>query len=161
MPKNPIIYQLLSQHYLDLPHARALGLQYQDYRDNAATVYIDWQAHLVGQSQRQSLHGGILTTLVDTASACAVAALFEERVEHLATLDIRIDHIHFPTYGRRLHCRAECYRFAGQVAFVRSVCYHDHPDDPIALGTATFMRTPISTEEQAQLQTFLQQQSAS
>lgn len=160
MPNQPVLYQLLSSHYLDLPHARALGLQYQDYRDGAATVFIDWQAHLIGQTQRQSLHGGILTTLVDTASACAVAARLEVP-EHLATLDMRLDHIHFPAHGQRLHCRAECYRFAGQVAFVRSICYHDNPDDPIALGTATFMRTPISAEEQVRLHAFLQNQTAS
>lgn len=156
-PQNPILYHLLSAHYLDLPHARALDLHYQGLENLRATVYIDWQAHLTGHTQRQSLHGGVLTTLIDTASACAVAARLESP-EHLATLDMRIDHLHPPTHGQRLYCSAECYRFAGQVAFVRSTCYHQTPEEPIALGTATFMRTPISAEEQARLQTFLQAQ---
>lgn len=154
MPTNPELYRLLSGHYLDLPHCRAIGLQHQGHNGSHAVLCLPWQPHLTGHPVRQSIHGGIVTTLVDTASACAVAARLEQ-AEHLATLDIRIDHICPAEYGRTLYCAAECHRLAGQVAFVRSVCYHDSPDNPVSLGTATFMRTPIGAAEQHRLRDLL------
>ena len=115
----------------------------------------DWQPHLVGRHDTQTIHGGTITTLVDMVSACAVTAQLPD-AEILATLDMRIDYMHPATPGRRIYGRAECYRLAGQVAFVRSSCYQEDPSDPFALGMATFMRTPLTPEEQAKLQEMLQ-----
>ena len=88
-------------------------------------------------------------------SACAVTAQLPS-AEILSTLDMRIDYMHPATPGRRIYGRAECYRLAGQVAFVRSSCYQEDPSDPFALGMATFMRTPLTPEQQAKLQEMLQ-----
>ncbi len=156
MPQTPALYRLLSGHYLELPHCRAIGLQDEGIQAQQPTLSIGWQPQLVGRSDWQTIHGGAITVLIDVASACAVAARLEE-AETLATLDMRIDYMHPAEQHRRVYCRAECYRLAGQVAFVRSICYHDNPDDPIALGTATFMRTALSPAEQAQVHALLSQ----
>ncbi|WP_083814021.1 PaaI family thioesterase [Neisseria shayeganii] len=156
MPHNPEIYRLLSQHYVSLPHCIALGLRYEDIDAGRPVLSIAWQPQLVGRHDRQTVHGGVITTLIDVASGCAVAARLE-KAEIIATLDMRIDYMHPAERNRRIYSRAECYRLAGQVAFVRSICYQDHPDEPIALGTATFMRTPVPAAEQAKLHALLSQ----
>lgn len=156
MPHNPEIYRLLSRHYVSLPHCVALGLRCESLDDGRPVLSIDWQPQLVGRQDWQTIHGGVITTLIDVASGYAVAARLAE-AEIIATLDMRIDYMHPAERNRRIYSRAECYRLAGQVAFVRSICYQDHPDDPIALGTATFMRTPIPAAEQAKLHTLLSQ----
>ena len=155
MPVNPALYRILSQHYLDLPHSRAIGLRYEGIYGRRPVLSFDWQPHLVGRHDTQTIHGGTITTLVDMVSACAVTAQLPD-AEILATLDMRIDYMHPATPGRRIYGRAECYRLAGQVAFVRSSCYQEDPSDPFALGMATFMRTPLTPEEQAKLQEMLQ-----
>lgn len=154
MPVNLPLYQLLSQHYLDLPHSRALGLRYEGIDRRQPILSFDWQPHLIGRHDTQTIHGGTITTLVDMVSACAVTAMLPN-AEILATLDMRIDYIHPATPEQRIYGRAECYRLADQVAFVRSTCFQKDPDDPFALGMATFMRTPLSQAEQAKLQEML------
>lgn len=153
-PSESPLYRLLSRYFLDLPHCRAIGLRHEGIEQLCPTLSIDWQPHLVGRSDWQTIHGGAITVLIDVASACAVAAR-QETVENLATLDMRIDYMHPAEQHRRIYCRAECFRLAGQVAFIRSICYHDDPADPIALGTATFMRTPLTDEQQAQVTALL------
>ena len=143
MPANSDLYRILSQHFLDLPHSRAIGLRYEGIRARRPVLSFDWQPHLVGRHDTQTIHGGTITTLVDMVSACAVTA-------QLPSAEI------LATPGRRIYGRAECYRLAGQVAFVRSSCYQEDPSDPFALGMATFMRTPLSPAEQAKLQELLQ-----
>ena len=155
MPVNSVLYRILSQHYLDLPHSRAIGLRYEGIYGRRPVLSFDWQPHLVGRHDTQTIHGGTITTLVDMVSACAVTAQLPD-AEILATLDMRIDYMHPATPGRRIYGRAECYRLAGQVAFVRSSCYQEDPSDPFALGMATFMRTPLTPEQQAKLQEMLQ-----
>ena len=155
MPVNSTLYRILSQHYLDLPHSRAIGLRYEGIYGRRPVLSFDWQPHLVGRHDTQTIHGGTITTLVDMVSACAVTAQLPS-AEILSTLDMRIDYMHPATPGRRIYGRAECYRLAGQVAFVRSSCYQEDPSDPFALGMATFMRTPLTPEQQAKLQEMLQ-----
>ncbi|OAM23245.1 thioesterase [Eikenella corrodens] len=155
MPVNPALYRIISQHFLDLPHSRAIGLRYEGIRARRPVLSFDWQPHLVGRHDTQIIHGGTIITLVDMVSACAVTAQLPS-AEILSTLDMRIDYMHPATPGRRIYGRAECYRLAGQVAFVRSSCYQEDPSDPFALGMATFMRTPLSPAEQAKLQELLQ-----
>ena len=155
MPANSDLYRILSQHFLDLPHSRAIGLRYEGIRALRPVLSFDWQPHLVGRHDTQTIHGGTITTLVDMVSACAVTAQLPS-AEILSTLDMRIDYMHPATPGRRIYGRAECYRLAGQVAFVRSSCYQEDPSDPFALGMATFMRTPLTPEQQARLKEMLQ-----
>ena len=155
MPANSDLYRILSQHFLDLPHSRAIGLRYEGIYGRRPVLSFDWQPHLVGRHDTQTIHGGTITTLVDMVSACAVTAQLPS-AEILSTLDMRIDYMHPATPGRRIYGRAECYRLAGQVAFVRSSCYQEDPSDPFALGMSTFMRTPLTPEQQAKLQEMLQ-----
>lgn len=148
MPKNPEIFQKLSGHYLSLPHSQNLGLQLDSWQGDEPILSVFPADHLSGRTDSNTVHGGVITTLVDVASATAVCAQFDD-YEILATLDLRIDYMHPAESGQPIYCRANCYRLAGQVAFVRSICYQHNSDDPIALGTATFMRSPL-TEAQKQ-----------
>jgi uncharacterized protein (TIGR00369 family) len=150
---NPELLQTLSRLFVSLPHSIALGLQYEGCDEaGRVTLRVDWREDLVGNPVSGVIHGGVITSLVDTSSATAVAARLEQ-AEAIATLDLRIDYLKAAQPGREIHCRAECYRLAHQVAFTRAVCFHDTPDDPIAHGIATFMREssplPMSGEEGA------------
>ncbi|WP_036666024.1 PaaI family thioesterase [Paludibacterium yongneupense] len=148
---NPGLLESLSRLFVSLPHSLALGLSYLGCdAERRVTLRVDWREDLVGNPVTGVIHGGVITSLVDTSSATAVAAQLD-RAEAIATLDLRIDYLKAAQPGRAIFCRAECYRLAHQVAFTRAVCFHDTPDDPIAHGVATFMREsspmPMSGEE--------------
>lgn len=151
-PVNPEVFEPMGQLFVSLPHCATLGFQYLGADGRKPVLKVDWREDLVGNPATGVLHGGVITSLVDTTSAVAVTAQLE-RVETIATLDLRIDYLKSATPGKAIYCRAECYRLASQVAFTRAVCYHDDPDDPIAHGVATFMREssplPMLQEGQA------------
>ncbi|AUZ05927.1 MULTISPECIES: PaaI family thioesterase [Vitreoscilla] len=142
-PVNLVVYEALKNHYVHLPHCKILNLQFEHTIHRSPTLSVGWREDLMGNSSNQVIHGGVITTLVDVASATAVAAHLPE-FETLATLDMRIDYLHAATPKQRIYATSDCYRLSGQVAFVHTTCYHDNQiDHPIALGMATFMRTPI------------------
>ena len=149
---NSHVYTTLSRYYLTLPHCQAIGLTLEDTEGRNPILSVAWRGNLVGNAHNRVLHGGVITTLVDVASATAVSAHMAE-FETLATLDMRIDYLHAATPEKTVYAKSECFRLSGQVAFVRTTCYHaDQPQHPIALGTATFMRTPIPAHLQERIQ---------
>ncbi|UOO82602.1 hotdog fold thioesterase [Uruburuella testudinis] len=159
MPQNPTVYRHLAEHYLSLPHCRAIDLQFERTEQRRPVLSIANRADLIGRSDNATIHGGAVCALIDVASACAVAAHLSD-YEILATLDMRIDYMHPALTDRPVYARATCHRLAGQVAFVRTRCYQDDSRDPIALGTATFMRTPLGSREQQQLAEHLNRHNA-
>ena len=138
-PANPKVLEAMSELFVSLPHCQTLGFEYLGTVGRKPTLKVEWRADLVGNPATGVLHGGVITSIVDTTSAVAVTAHMAE-FETIATLDLRIDYLKAATPGKAIYCTAECYRFASQIAFTRAVCYHDAPDDPIAHGVATFMR---------------------
>ena len=156
MPQNPTIYRQLSEHYVSLPHCLAIGLKLEHTNHRQPVLSVHNRADLMGRTDNQTIHGGVITALVDVASACAVAAHLPD-YEILATLDMRIDYMHPACTDAAVFAQSTCYRLAGQVAFVRTLCYQQDHHDPIALGTATFMRTPLSAAEKQQLSAHFEQ----
>ncbi|GGY22593.1 PaaI family thioesterase [Paludibacterium paludis] len=138
-PVNPDVLEAMSELFVSLPHSRSLGFRYLGTDGRRPVLCVEWREDLVGNPVTGVVHGGVITSLVDTTSAISVTAQLAE-FETIATLDLRIDYLKSATPGKTIHCRAECYRLASQIAFTRAVCYHDDPSDPIAHGVATFMR---------------------
>lgn len=150
-PANLVVYEALKNHYVHLPHCKILNFQFEHTKHRSPTLSVDWRNDLIGNSNNHVIHGGVITTLVDVTSATAVAAHLPE-FETLATLDMRIDYLHAATPKQRIYATSDCYRLSGQVAFVRTTCYHEGQiNHPIALGMATFMRTPIPAHFKAQI----------
>lgn len=147
--ENTELYQLLSNAFILFPHCKLLGFEMVGTDMRSPVLKVEWREDLVGNPVTGVLHGGVITTLVDTTSAMAVAASLAS-VESFATLDLRIDYLKAAEPGRTVYCKAECYRLAQQIAFTRAVCYHDDPADPVAHSVATFMRdsTPLPRELQ-------------
>ncbi|GHD73055.1 PaaI family thioesterase [Vogesella fluminis] len=138
-PANEKLLATAGALFVSFPHCVTLGMQYLGSVGRKPTLKVDWRDDLVGNPASGVLHGGVITSIVDTCSAIAVIAHMTE-LETIATLDLRIDYLKAATPGKAIYCTAECYRLASQIAFTRAVCYHDSPDDPIAHGVATFMR---------------------
>jgi uncharacterized protein (TIGR00369 family) len=120
-----------------LPHARELGIELLVAEERGFCSFrLPWRAELVGDPERQILHGGVITTLLDTLGAAAVIA---RGVRVQATLDLRIDYLRPAAALKDLLAEAECYRVTRHVAFVRGVCHQGDPERPVANLTATFI----------------------
>jgi uncharacterized protein (TIGR00369 family) len=123
-----------------IPHARALGLEVVDMGAGWGLLKIPYRAELIGNPETGVLHGGVLTSLIDSACGLAVFCRLP-RMEAIATLDLRIDYLKPATVGDDLFARAECYRLTRQIAFVRALAYQTDPNQPVATSVATFMRS--------------------
>jgi uncharacterized protein (TIGR00369 family) len=130
--------ELAATFLAQLPHVRELGLELVSVDEAAGRCSLrqPWRAELVGDPERQILHGGVITSLLDTLGAAAVIA---RGVRTQATLDLRVDYLRPATAQQDLIAEAECYRVTRHVAFVRGVCHQGDATRPVANLTATFV----------------------
>ena len=97
---------------------------------------LPWRAELVGDPEREIIHGGAITSLLDTLGG---AAVFVRNLPAQATLDLRIDYLRPAVARADLIGEAECYRFTRHVAFVRGLCHQGDAAQPVAVLTTTFV----------------------
>lgn len=136
------VMEKMTNWFLSLPHSAAIGLRFVDTQDHWATLALDWHENVVGNPMTGNIHGGVLTSLVDTCSGLCVFTRLPE-IEAVATLDLRLDHLALPRPNVPIFCRAECYRITNNIAFTRAICYQDDDTQPVAHAVGTFMRTQV------------------
>lgn len=134
-------HQALRRTYADaVPHVRELGIDLTQVDAEAAQGRLPYKPELLGDAERQLIHTGVITSLID--SICGLALLAHiGRPTRIATLDLRVDYLRASRPGADLVCRADCYRLTGQIAFLRASVWQDDPQQPVATSLGTFMRT--------------------
>lgn len=133
-------------------HFNRLGLAIDDVGPGRVRVRLPWGGHLVGNPDNGVIHGGVLTTMLDTCCGfAAVAALDEPSL--CPTMDLRIDYMRPATPGEMLYAEGEAYRVTSQVIFTRGIAHHGDPAKPVAHCVANFTRLDpaISVDMAAQL----------
>jgi uncharacterized protein (TIGR00369 family) len=103
------------------------------------TLVLPLSPAIVGNPQTGAVHGGALTTLMDTTCGMATLCVLP-RFEVCPTLDLRIDYMHPAEAGKDIYGHAQCYRVTRDVIFTRGTAYQDDPDQPICQVVGTFMR---------------------
>lgn len=137
----------------EVPHAKALGIEFVYANWNEAELKLPYKPELIGYPTTGVLSGGVITTLLDNASGLAVACSLKD-LAIMATLDLRIDYMRPATPGCDIFGYALCHKVTEHVAFVNGVAYHQDRDDPIATSTATFMlntQAPLKPQDEAAL----------
>lgn len=120
-----------------LPHFRELRVQLVELTRGSCVARLDPAPQLVGNPDTGAMHGGVITTLLDSVGGAAVFSVIG-RGQTAATLDLRIDYLSMSKPGRVLFGRAECYRLTKNVAFVRGTAYCEG-EEPMAHCAATYM----------------------
>ncbi|MCC3305576.1 PaaI family thioesterase [Sneathiella sp. HT1-7] len=127
-----------------IPHAAEIGLKVHEMNEDGVVFSLPYQERFAGNPVNGVLHGGIITTLIDSAAGMCIYAKIKEYIP-LATLDLRIDYLNPATPGEDVFTRATCYKVTKQIAFVRAIAYHSDPEDPIANSVGTFMLRSTDT----------------
>lgn len=130
-----------AQRFVDeLAHCVDIGLSVSKVdKQGGTTLLLPYNKELVGNQDTGIMHGGAITTLMDTASGTSVICSLED-FEICPTLDLRIDYLKAADPGKPIYGFAECYRISRNVVFTRGSAYQEDPDDPIAYCVGTFMR---------------------
>lgn len=120
------------------PHMRGLGFEVLSMNAGVCVAKLPYRPELVGDPLTQVLHGGVVTTLLDSTGGAAVLSAMKGPTS-LATLDLRIDYLRPSKPGRALLAKVECYKTTKHIAFTRGVAYDDDEGDPVAAMAATYM----------------------
>jgi uncharacterized protein (TIGR00369 family) len=120
-----------------LPHFQELGIRIVDLGRGFCAAQLEPSARLVGNPDTGAVHGGVVTTLLDSVGGAAAFSVIRNG-QTVATLDLRIDYLRMSDPQRAIFGRAECYRLSRSVAFVRGLAYCDE-EEPLAHCAATFM----------------------
>lgn len=127
-----------------IPHQRAIGFDLVEMGEDFAVGRVPYRRSLVGNPASGVVHGGIVTTLLDTVGGMAALARQGEFLV-MATLDLRIDYLRPSTPGEDIAARVECYKLTRNVAFTRGFAFNGDPGDPLASMSATYMlNTPAA-----------------
>lgn len=125
---------------LGIPHVKAIGLSYHGHGRGWAELTLPYADHLVAYPDGGVIAGGAVLTLMDSVGGFAVMTA-AERMQPLATLDLRLDYLRAATPGKTVTGRAEVQKMTRSVVFVRGLAHDGEPDRPIAHMTGTFMFT--------------------
>jgi len=109
-------------------------------KDKKAGMMLPYNKKFVGDKSSGSIHGGIITLLMDTAGGMCVMATVNQMMP-IATLDLRMDYLRPTKKGMDITAEVECYELTQNVAFVRGFAYEGEGDkkEAVAHMTAAFM----------------------
>ena len=90
-------------------HCVVLGVKVQTINDKQITLELPYSDKIVGNPESGVIHGGALTTLLDTACGMSIPLALGE-FSLSPTLDLRIDYMTAAQPGMTVYGRAETYR---------------------------------------------------
>ena len=101
-----------------VPFNRLLGLRGESASEGRCVLRLPLRGDLVGDPRRPAIHGGVLSTLIDTAGGVAAwSALGDD--ESVSTVDLRVDYLVPAGLEGDLRASAELVRKGTRVCHVK------------------------------------------
>jgi uncharacterized protein (TIGR00369 family) len=126
-------------HFIEnlVPFNKYLGVKITKVGDGFVRLELPFRPEFIGDSARPALHGGVISTLIDTAGGFAVwtKVQIEDRV---STIDLRVDYL-APGASETLIAEATVVRVGNRVGVTDIRCFQ--PSDPtrtVATGKAVY-----------------------
>ncbi|SDG39634.1 uncharacterized domain 1-containing protein [Pseudomonas thivervalensis] len=138
MAEDPV-FERATRFLSALRHCQVLGLKLHSASGDGLTLVLPFSPQIVGNPLTGIIHGGALTSLMDTACGMSTLCVLPQ-FEVCPTLDLRIDYMHAAEPHKDVYGFAQCYRVTPDVIFTRGFAYQDDPEQPIAHVVGTFMR---------------------
>lgn len=136
-----------------LRQCRELGMQAVAAADNHLVLRLPYSQAIVGDPATGVIHGGAITTLMDTTSGSVIMCALPE-FELCPTLDLRVDYMRPAEPDKPVYARATAYKITRNIIFTRCLAFQlmdEAPDDEIIVAqcVATFMRIGAAATPQA------------
>jgi uncharacterized protein (TIGR00369 family) len=121
-----------------IPFNTFLGVRVVLLEDGFVRMEIPFRPEFVGDPMRPALHGGVISSLVDTAGGCAVWCSLEDARARVSTIDLRIDYLR-PGRLEALVGEARVVRLGNRVGVADIKVFHaEAPDAIIATGKGVY-----------------------
>jgi uncharacterized protein (TIGR00369 family) len=135
MPVPP--KELLSRLQDVIPFNKHLGIVVEEAREGYTRLLLPYRPEYIGDASRPALHGGVISTLIDTCGGFAVwtQLRIEDRV---STIDLRVDYL-APGAAEPLYAEGTVVRVGNRVGVVDVRCWQSStPARTVATGKAVY-----------------------
>jgi len=143
------VRRFIDSFMLAIPHLKQLGIKYHAHGRGWSELAMPYADHLVAYPDAGAEAGvvasGAIFTLMDSAGGFAVMS-GAERMQPVATLDLRLDYLRRAAPGTTVIGRAEVSKMTRSVVFVRGLAHDGDPARPVANMTGTYMFTAGAKE---------------
>lgn len=132
-----------------LPFNRLLGIEVLELDGGVPRLGIAMRDALVGNYMRGSLHGGVISAVIDVTGGLAAFLSLQQKIKQeplavkierfgkLGTIDLRVDYLR-PGLGRRFQSTGHVLRSGHKVAVTR-IEFKNDEDQLIAVGTGAYV----------------------
>ncbi len=76
-----------------IPFNKFLGIKVVGLSPGRVEMEIPWRDELIGDPVKGAVHGGVISTLADTAGGIAIWGALENPTARVSTIDLRIDYL--------------------------------------------------------------------
>ncbi len=121
----------------EIPFNKFIGLRVELAENGFARLFLPYRPEFTGDARRPALHGGILSTLIDTCGGVAVwtRCQLDDRI---ATIDMRVDYLR-PAPQADLVAEARVRLMGNRVGNVQTKIFtREEPEKIIAEGSAVY-----------------------
>jgi len=118
-----------------VPFNRLLGIKGESAESGRAVLVLPVRPDFVGDPRRPALHGGVLTTVIDTAGGMAAWSALAPG-ETVSTVDLRVDYLEPAGLAGPLRAEAVLVRKGNRVCHVRIRLTQD--EKLVAEGTGVY-----------------------
>lgn len=132
-----------------LPFNQVLGLHVLELKPDLVRIAFDLADSLIGNYVQGSLHGGVISSVLDAAGGLmATAGMIQKKINYsikeiseniarVGTIDLRVDYLR-PGKGSSFVSSAAIMRIGNKVAVTRMELHNDQ-HRLIAVGTGTYL----------------------
>ncbi len=133
----PVDIERVRAFFEAIPFNRLLGMHFEALGDGWARITLPYAEHLIGDMRRPALHGGVVSTLLDTVGGLALFTRVGAR-DTLSTVDLRVDYLR-PGLTEAIVAEAKVLRIGNRVGVSDMKAYQTAgPDHPIAIGRGVY-----------------------
>ncbi len=120
-----------------IPFNSFLGMRVRLLEHGHARLLLPFRKEFIGDSRRPALHGGLISTLVDTCGGLAAWTCCAPD-DKIATVDMRVDYL-LPGPAADIEARAHVERLGNRVAVVSCLVLPAQGEEKtIAVGRAVY-----------------------
>lgn len=126
------VLRMMEEH---VPFNRLLGIRGESAEPGHAVLVLPVRGDFVGDPRRPALHGGVLSSLIDTAGGVAAWSALGGG-ESVSTVDLRVDFLEPARLSGPLRAEARLVRRGNRVCHVRVAVTQD--DTLVAEGVGVY-----------------------
>ncbi len=129
-----------------IPFNRFLGMELSRIDSGLVQITLPFRPEFIGNPVLPALHGGVISTLLDTAGGGSVWSQTDPQ-DRVSTVDLRVDYLR-PGRPEPLVGQGRVVRLGNRVGVAELRAWHPGREDkPVAAGMGVYNVTHMSPEE--------------